>query len=269
MRWKQAVAAILGLAFVPGLVSAQFYQQDFTYAPGFVTVTLTNMDTGDTITPFENHPVNGLWDYVGRPQLQARTGGASATQQVGAINSSYTVNGTDNAVVYEVDPLPAVGGNGAYTPQLGVFDAALVALSEEGINDVQSAIAWDQQYDGPANQARHDFVFSISGAGDPMNDFADGIGWAYLNSDVYGTSGVVGPGTSEEPTFEESLGVGFDIYDNGNEGGNSVSLHFDGRAIASRTIDPDTTNPNTGQPWDFNSFETDELIQATILVSPN
>jgi hypothetical protein len=33
-------------------------------------------------------------------------------------------------------------------------------------------------------------------------------------------------------------------------------------------IDPGTVNPNTQQDWEFNSFETDEIITATIVASP-
>ena len=93
------------------------------------------------------------------------------------------------------------------------------------------------------------------------------MGFAYLNSEFNGTTGVSGPGTAEEPNFNASLGVGFDIWDNGGEGGNSISLHY-GTFQASRVIDSGTNDPNTGQPWAFNSLEGDELINVTVEVIP-
>ncbi len=273
MRLSYVMSILLGIAVVPGTVSAQFYQQDFSATfpppvenPGRVTVIMIN-ESGDTIIPYDNFPVPGLTDYVGRHQVAARTGGANANQEISAITSVYTLNASDTTEQYVIDPLPATGGNGVYPPDI-VLDDNFITLSEDGIGDIQSAVAWDEQYAGQYDTARHDFVFRISGIGNQANDQADGLGWAYLNSANYGTTGVSGPGISEEPNFAGSLGVGFDIWDNGGEGGNSVSLHFDGRVLDSRPIDPGTTNPDTGLDWEFNSFETDELIQTTVLMTP-
>ncbi len=272
MRLTQTLVAILGIAVLPGMVSAQFYQQDFSANfpppianPGMVTVIMTN-ESGDTIIPYENYPIPGLTDYVGRPQVAARTGGANANQEVSAITSVYTANGADTTAQYPIDPLPETGGNGAYPPDR-ILDDAFITMSEDGINDIQSAVAWDQQYGGGYDTATHTFLFRISGVGNPANDQADGMGWTYLNSDIHGESGVIGPGTSEEPNFEGSLGVGFDIWDNGGEGGNSVSLHYDGTTLKNVIIDDGTTDPNTGQDWAFNSFETDEIITTQIIVT--
>jgi hypothetical protein len=273
MKLSHLFLGILGLVIAPGLATAQFYQQDFSATfpppvdnPGRVTVILTN-ESGDTIIPYENYAVPGFTSYDGRPQVAARTGGANANQEISAITSVYTTGNQDTTVQYEIDPLPATGGNGVYEPDRNLDDN-FITLSEDGIGGVVSAVAWDQQFSGNYTSANHTFAFRISGTGVQANDQADGMAWAYLNSALHGTSGVSGPGTSEEPNFAGSLGVGFDIWDNGGEGGNSISLHYDGQLLENIPIDPGTVNPNTQQDWEFNSFETDEIITATIVASP-
>ena len=217
------------------------------------------------IAPFVNYEVQGLYTYAGRPQVAARTGGASATQEVGAIAATYTLGANNTVVAYDIDPLPATGGNGVYPPD--VIEEGMITLSESGINSIVSAVAWDEAYSGGFDKAVFEFPIRIGPVGGQGNDNADGMGFAYLNSEFHGTTGVSGPGTSEEPNFNASLGVGFDIWDNGSEGGNSISLHY-GSFLASRIIDAGTNDPNTGQPWAFNSLETDEIINATIEVTP-
>ena len=270
-----ALAIATGL-FLPSAASAQApnYAQDFSAnfpiidpeTNGFVTIVLTNED-GESIVPYSDFPIPSLPAYTGRHQFGARTGGANANQEVSGVTSTYSLNGADTVVSYDVDPFPETGGNGAYEPQEG-FDDGLILLSEDGIGGVQSAVAWDQAFDGAYDAVQHDFAFRISGVGDPGNDQADGLGWSYLDSEANDTTGVTGPGISEEPNYAGSLGVGFDIWDNGGEGGNSISVHFDGTVLDSIPIDDGTTDPNTGEDWAFNSFETDELITASIIITP-
>ena len=260
----------------PLTVTAQApnYSQDFSAnfpiidpeTNGYVTVVLTNED-GDSIVPFADFAVPLMPAYTGRHQFGARTGGANANQEVSGVTSTYSLGGVDTVISYDVDPFPEIGGNNNYEPQEG-FDEGLILLSEDGVNSVQSAVAWDQQYDGDYDTVQHVFAFRISGFADPANDQADGIGWSYLDSEQHDTVGAVGPGVSEEPNYSGSLGVGFDIWDNGNEGGNSISVHYNGRVLDSIAIDEGTTDPNTGDDWTFNSFETDEMITASIIVTP-
>ena len=272
-RRTSSLVALAACTMMPGVATAQHYQQDFSATfpifeatPGKVTVTLIN-ESGDTITPYSNFDVIGLSDYVGRPQFAGRTGGAFANQEVSAITSQYKVGANTTTVQYGIDPLPAVGGNGVYTPDR-VLDDAFITMTEDGIGGILSAAAWDEEYGAGYDAASHTFAFRIDGTANPANDKADGLAWAYLNSASNGATGIVGPGTSEEPNFSGSLGVGFDIWDNGGEGGNSVSLHFNGLTLASRAIDEGTTDPNTGQPWAFNSFETSEIITTIVEITP-
>jgi hypothetical protein len=63
---------------------------------------------------------------------------------------------------------------------------------------------------------------------------ADGLGFALLNTTVYGTNGA-GPFFGEEPNLSSSLGVGFDVYNNASTpqepNNNHVSLHWNGTQI--------------------------------------
>ena len=179
MKWwqKYALSFILavGVSVVPGLAQAQNYSQDFSATfppdveiPGKVTVIMTN-ELDETIVPYVDFEVPGLFDYVGRHQFGARTGGANANQEVSAVASTYTLNGVDRDVVYEIDPLPETGGPN-YEPDL-VLDDEFITMSEDGIGGVNTRAAWDVQDEmGYNDGARHNFQFRISGIGDPGND---------------------------------------------------------------------------------------------------
>ena len=264
--------AVFAAATLTSVASGQLYKQDFTADfptpadPGLVTVLLESPD-GDVIAPFVDFPVMGLTMYNGRHQVAARTGGANANQEVSEITSVYERDGVSTTVTYgENDDWQTGGAN--YEPEWGWLQDGFVTLAEDGIGSIQSALAWDQKYDSAYDQITHTFAFQISGFGDPANDQADGIGWSYLNSDDNDITGIVGPGISEEPGYAGSLGVGFDIWDNGSEGGNSISLHYNGLVLDSYAIDEGTTDPNTGDDWAFNSFEIDDIFTATIIQKP-
>ncbi len=270
----QSAVLLAFLSLVPTQANAAGVIQDFSATfptegtPGEVTVIMIN-PAGQTILPYVNYPVPGLYDYVGRHQVAARTGGATADQDVQNITSSYTVGGTVNDVSYPIVPFESgyvTGGNGVYAPSLVDGDQWL-RLAPDSTGGVLGAAAWDTAYTGGYDSANHIFTIRISGTGTQANDQADGMGWAYLNAEFNGDTGVVGPNTSEEPNFAGSLGLGFDIYDNGGEGGNSISLHYGG-TLNSVTIDPGTMNPNTGDDWGFNTFETGEPYIVNVMVTP-
>jgi hypothetical protein len=68
---------------------------------------------------------------------------------------------------------------------------------------------------------------------------ADGLGFALLNTTIYGSAGI-GPYFSEEPNLSGSLGVGFDVYNNASTSqepnNNHVSLHWNGAQIGNAFI---------------------------------
>ncbi|MCB1965678.1 MAG: hypothetical protein KDI64_06405, partial [Candidatus Accumulibacter sp.] len=72
-----------------------------------------------------------------------------------------------------------------------------------------------------------DFDLRIS----QVNRQGDGIGFAWLNADVWGNSGPA-PQFGEEVNLAGSFGVGFDPVNNGEISDNHVSLHFDGSKVA-------------------------------------
>ncbi len=99
-----------------------------------------------------------------------------------------------------------------------------------------NTIAFDKT-DLASDQIIADFDFRIR----PKSSRADGFGFALLNTANYGDSGAEG-GTAEEPKFEGSLGIGFDVYRNaelGDDGNdivrlnfsNTLSVHFNGKVL--------------------------------------
>ncbi len=277
MKWQRLAFTFCFVLLMAGWAGAENTVQDFTAeffefdpgTPGLVTVILEN-ESGEIITPYVDFEIPGFEAYIGRPQFSARTGGANATQEVGSITSVYTAGGADTTVLYDVEEDPLSGGNGVFTPTLDANREGFITLTEDGNEGATSAVAWDLEFSNPYDSVVHSFPFSISGVGDPVNDQADGISWGYLNVDNYEEFGVTGA-ISENPSNAGSLGVGFDIWDNCDpcpaQGGNSITIYNNGQELARVPIDPGTTDPNTGEPWSFNSFETDEIIQATISVT--
>jgi hypothetical protein len=88
--------------------------------------------------------------------------------------------------------------------------------------------------------------------GGAANDNADGFGFSYADTAQHGDSGAF-YSNGEEPTAS-GLGVGFDIWDNGSEGPNSVSIHVSGSLIQSVDITTASASREafleSGQPID-------------------
>lgn len=97
--------------------------------------------------------------------------------------------------------------------------------------DVSSnSIAFDLTDPGAFPYVVADFDLRLA----PATGRADGLGFALLDTSVFGTSGPVGgpafPFVAEEPNFEGSLGIGFDIFQSADlqdADANHVSIHFD------------------------------------------
>ena len=130
----------------------------------------------------------------------------------------------------------------------------------QDVNSQQNHAAWNQVYAGSYEQLQIDMDFRVSvgnGGG------ADGLGVAYLNSSVFGstTSSLTPTWTAEEPSLISSFGVGFDTWENGTDNGqNTVSLHWNNNVLLSESIDFDD---------DIFTFEDGIERKASIVVTPS
>jgi hypothetical protein len=110
-------------------------------------------------------------------------------------------------------------------------------LTTAGVGSTNNRIAFDStQPGGPKTSVTVDFDYRIGGHadnGDPTTH-ADGLGFALLNTDKYGTAGP-GPGLTEEAqgnnANDGSIGVGLDTWDNDFSGtsdpdNNHISLRY-------------------------------------------
>jgi hypothetical protein len=148
-------------------------------------------------------------------------------------------------------PAPAPG-----VQTSGGWDGGYINLTQE-VNSQNNQAAFPQVVTGPYDQLKIDFDFRFSPG---QNSGADGIGFAYVDSTAYGTSGPVAS-FSEEPNLANAFGVGFDTFNNtdlGDGGENTVSLHYNGAVVTSVPID--------GGP--LGSFENNKVHHASITVIP-
>ncbi|GAB4578210.1 MAG: hypothetical protein Fur0022_09440 [Anaerolineales bacterium] len=99
----------------------------------------------------------------------------------------------------------------------------------------QNGLTFDRSDEGVADMIVADFDFRIKLGG---NGRADGFGFALLDTSTYSITGAVPPQppyyAAEEPNYTGSVGIGFDIYNNGpplDSGANKITVHFDGNLI--------------------------------------
>lgn len=98
----------------------------------------------------------------------------------------------------------------------------------------QNFAAFDRTQAGSVNTIVADFDFRMY-----AGYRADGIGFALLNTANYGNSGTASWVTGEEPNATGSLGIGFDIFDNGEVGTNNhLSVHFNDALLLNVPVDP-------------------------------
>lgn len=295
MRHVLLIAALIG-AGLSGTIQAQSIIQNFNanfpdtsaVTPGSVTVWLTDHDENVNFI-VENLEVPGLASFLGRPKADARTGGANSNQDIGDINITYSAAGTDTPVVYSVNDVgtnpqvlsnntaPALATDGDGVPYVidGVFDgleATLMArVGYTGEAGTGANIAWDTSDEAPAawDSMLIQFPVRISGEGGAPggagNDLADGFGFSYVNTEVDGDAGAFY--TSGEEPSASGIGIGVDIWDNGGEGENSVSVHWNGQLLSSIDVKAGT-QPN-GDPFVW-AYEDAPLESAEpLLVSVN
>lgn len=243
-----------------------------------VTVQVTNLDTGDTTTPYDNYLVPGFTPYDGRAVFKARTGGANQEQSIDNIAIGRTPSGggaiqtwTENFESYSTGDItspplpenpPLVGGTaftefqGGSDPPVRIKNSTANGGAQPGylqltdnLGSQSNSIAFDQTSD-TADNITASFKFKINDSGNN----ADGMSFLLLDSGTYGDSGELNAGFSEEPNLAGALGIGFDTYDNDEEGvdgdpngcgggqgctdlrANHFSLHWDGVKVGENVL---------------------------------
>ena len=127
----------------------------------------------------------------------------------------------------------ASGGVNAQVLPLGP-SGNFLRLNYDNTTSNQNFIAFDRTQAGSVNTIVADFDFRMY-----AGSRADGIGFALLNTANYGNSGTASWVTGEEPNATGSLGIGFDIWDNGEVGSNNhLSVHFNGALLLNIPVDP-------------------------------
>jgi hypothetical protein len=128
-----------------------------------------------------------------------------------------------------------------------------------------NTVAFDRTDTGKPQQIVANFDFRMG-----EGSRADGIGFALLNTTVYGTSGA-GPGISEEVNLTKSLGIGFDTYDNSEVGGNNhLSLHWNGALLSNFALNPSTQLDLGNDLFNHAQVVVDFLSkEVTVTLTPN
>ncbi|HVE41283.1 MAG TPA: galactose oxidase-like domain-containing protein [Planctomycetota bacterium] len=129
-------------------------------------------------------------------------------------------------------PAPSVLAGG---PTGGNFIRLIRGIDTSSTN----SIAFDRSDPGGFTQATIDFDFRMTLSGSR----GEGFGVALLNTATYGKSGAVN-GAAEEPNFTGSLGIGFDIHQDGapDLNANHLSVHFNNALI--QQLDATSVIPN-------------------------
>jgi hypothetical protein len=131
-------------------------------------------------------------------------------------NQNFTVAGTPYGATQIGTSNPPV----TMAPGPGNVGNFLRLLSTVG-NPGTNTIVFDRTDKGAFTQMVADFDFRMS----PVTG-GEGMGFALLDTAAYGKFGAVS-GPAEEPNFNRSLGIGFDIHQDGGElNANHVSVHF-------------------------------------------
>jgi hypothetical protein len=256
-------------AFDPAfLESGDVIQASIRIVPGAggsnVSVTLVDLDSGDSIDAYVDRRVDGLLPYDGRAVFKARTGGASLEQVIDNVSitqtpvgggnpftvlenfESYAEGPVDPGATPPLPPNPPLLGGTPYTEFQGGPDPPVRLINDGPAAGPQpghmqltnrsgsliNSIAFDKTSDvADTIDAR----FKLYMSGD-----ADGGSFLILDTGTYGDDGELTGGFSEEPNLAAALGIGFDIYDNGELGGrNHVSLHWDGAIVGENVpLDP-------------------------------
>jgi hypothetical protein len=179
---------------------------------------------------------------------------AHAANTVQDFTAIFPEDGGDDCVAPPLQSLGAV-------EILPYWDGKGVQLTPDA-GGLNTGVAMNQLVSGAYDSLQIDFQLQITPG---ANAGADGIGFAYAAASNWGVDNCTAfPdwGTSEEPSMVNSLGVGFDNYNNGAGDGdaqNSVSLHWNGAMLASVSVDD----------FDPIYLESGDELQASVLITPS
>src|SRR5262245_5400530 len=97
-------------------------------------------------------------------------------------------------------------------------------LAYAEVGNTQNVITFDRTQAGNIREVTASFDFRIGGT----TNFADGMGFALLNTANFGTTGNIPDFFSEEPWLTGSFGLGLDTFNNGglDRNNNHVSIHY-------------------------------------------
>jgi hypothetical protein len=155
----------------------------------------------------------------------------------------------------------------------GGANASYFRLCASGVGSTNWNVAFDQTDPNPITSLQLDVDFSIGGTKGAGN-YADGMGIAFIPSSVYGTTGngpsIVGEG---DATFDGSISIGLDTFDNGNGQGsgfdlsnNAISINFNSSNVVYHYVsDLNPFNYQTHQDTQSASFDH---LTAMISIDP-
>ncbi len=187
---------------------------------------LVQQDTGTNRDRIAfDQTATGAFDVV-TADFDFRVNNASAPPTVGApLDLDFDQPGSTYVLTNYSGEVPA-----AVLPADSGSDGSFLRLTT-ATNDESAGLFFDRANPGPASYIRINFDFRIDGA-------ADGMGLALLSTSTYGITGAAATGFGEEVALPGSLGIGFDIYNNGSPmdpNANHISLHRNGAKVADAT----------------------------------
>ncbi|MCA9166416.1 MAG: PEP-CTERM sorting domain-containing protein [Planctomycetales bacterium] len=171
-------------------------------------------------------------------------------------------------------PPPGVGGNApsilpysATAYSIAIIDGwdgnALRLTTEE--NSLTTGASFNQGVSGDWSQLQVDFDMSFSPG---QGGGADGMSFVFVNTDTWGVdnnSPFPNWQLSEEPNLSGSFGIGFDTFNNADQGDNgesSVSVHFDNTRLDSVGLEGSDIDYGDGM------LETGSPFHASITLTP-
>ena len=212
---------------------------------GTVTLELENLFSGLKVTPFEDVELPGFTPYEARFAFGGRTIGVDASMDVD--NFGYVRDGNEVLVddfdsfglaeeIPAIQPTEAmaIGGTPFTLKQTEGDPGPVLVTSESGPGEHDGRLQVTQEVPGLRNYILFDKTSDDTSRIEANFDFriknvttlsADGMGFVIGDTDLYGDEGFFVDGEEARPWFEaeeprllQGLGIGFDTFDNEEEG---------------------------------------------------